>query len=335
MNSGTLATIGDFTLCAAAIAYAGARLCHYGDAIAEASSLSRGAVGILLLATVTSLPELVTGLAAVTVAGVPDIAIGDVLGSCVFNLAILGAILLLPGGERSSRRPEGAAGAAAFAIPMLGLVTLGILAPAGLAWASIGHVGPYSPVLVLLYVLALRTVLRGPSGSEAPVGLPPEIDGRMTLRRAVAGYTAWAVVVLAAGIRLPFAAAALAEAMGWTQHFMGTLFVAAATSVPEVAVSIAAVRIGALDLAVGNVLGSNLFNMVILAIDDLAFVRGPVLAHVSPMHAVSAISAAVMTGGIAAAWNAAGSGRPVSRHLLGFGLIAMYALNSYLLAGRG
>jgi cation:H+ antiporter len=71
--------------------------------------------------------------------------------------------------------------------------------------------------------------------------------------------------------------------------------VAGATSLPELAVSVAAVRIGALDMAVANLLGSNLFNVVILAIDDAFFRTGPLLAHVSPMHAMSALTAVAMT----------------------------------------
>lgn len=55
---------------------------------------------MILLATVTSLPELVTGVSAVTMAGAPDIAVGDALGSCVFNLAILPATSKVPTNER-------------------------------------------------------------------------------------------------------------------------------------------------------------------------------------------------------------------------------------------
>ncbi|MGB4360689.1 MAG: sodium:calcium antiporter, partial [Rhodoferax sp.] len=84
-----------FALCAGLIGFAGVRLSRYGDAIAARTGLSRNWVGLILLATVTSLPELVTGLSAVTVTDAPDIAVGDVLGSCVFNLMILALIDIL------------------------------------------------------------------------------------------------------------------------------------------------------------------------------------------------------------------------------------------------
>jgi cation:H+ antiporter len=86
--------------------------------------------------------------------------------------------------------------------------------------------------------------------------------------------------------------------MEWDQSFVGTLFVAAITSAPEVVVTVAALRMGAVDLAIGNLFGSNLFNIAILAIDDLVYLQGPLLANVSLAHATSAFSA-MMMGGLA------------------------------------
>ena len=79
----------EFAVCAALIAMAGPVLTHYGDVIARLTGLSRSWIGLVLLATATSLPELFTGISAVTVAGAPNIAVGDALGSCVFNLVML------------------------------------------------------------------------------------------------------------------------------------------------------------------------------------------------------------------------------------------------------
>ena len=81
-----------FVLCVVVIGVAGVRLSRYGDAIAALTGLSRNWVGLILIATVTSLPELATALSTVAVAAAPDIPVGDVLGSCVFNLAILAMI---------------------------------------------------------------------------------------------------------------------------------------------------------------------------------------------------------------------------------------------------
>jgi cation:H+ antiporter len=120
----------------------------------------------------------------------------------------------------------------------------------------------------------------------------PEIS----LVKALAFFFFAAVVVVLAGIRLPVTAEHLAEAMGWRRSFVGTVFVALATSLPEVAVTLSALRIGALDMAISDLLGSNLFDLVIIAIDDMAYLKGPLLANVSPVHLVTSQSAIMMTG---------------------------------------
>lgn len=79
----------ELLICTVLIGAAGPVLIHYGDIVAWLTGLSRSWVGLVLLATATSLPELITGVSSVTVTDVPDIAVGDALGSCVFNLVML------------------------------------------------------------------------------------------------------------------------------------------------------------------------------------------------------------------------------------------------------
>ena len=124
----------------------------------------------------------------------------------------------------------------------------------------------------------------------------PDRYPRLTLQQAILRYLGAACLVVVAGAWLPFVAGDISDLMQWHQSFVGTLFVAFATSVPEMVVTIAALRIGSLDMAIGNLLGSNLFNIAILAVDDLLFVEGPLFAGVASSHAISAFSAVIMTG---------------------------------------
>lgn len=114
------------------------------------------------------------------------------------------------------------------------------------------------------------------------------------------GFAGFNVLLSANGtlpaLWLPFVGRSIAGLMGWHESFVGTLFVAFATSVPEIAVTIGALRIGAIDMAIANVLGSNLFDILILAIDGILYTPGPILSFVSPSHAVTAFSAIMMTG---------------------------------------
>ena len=82
---------------------------------------------------------------------------------------------------------------------------------------------------------------------------------------------------------------------GLEKSFVGTFFLAASTSLPEIAVSIAAVRMGSIDMAVGNLLGSNIFNILILAIDDLFYTKGLLLQDASPGHLISILSTILMS----------------------------------------
>jgi cation:H+ antiporter len=120
--------------------------------------------------------------------------------------------------------------------------------------------------------------------------------------------------------------------MGWHTSFVGTLLVPVVTSMPEFSVTLGALRSGALDMAIANLLGSNLFNIVIVAIDDLLYQPGPLLSYVSVIHGASAMSAVIMTGltivGILY--------RPQTRVLktvgwISLGLFTIYLLNSTVL----
>jgi cation:H+ antiporter len=314
----------EFAGCLAVIGYAGFNLTRYADAIAEKTRFSANWAGLVLLATVTSLPELMTGASAVTVVSAPNIAIGDVLGSSVFNLFLLALVDLQRRGESIyAHASRGHIVSAAFGIALLGIVLIGlILGDSGPAFA---HVGWYSPVIVATYALAIHAVLRYERGlTPAALHMAPR-HPRLTLRQAVLRYALFAAAVVAAVVWLPFVGVDLAKAMGWSNTFVGTLFVALVTSVPEIVTTFAAVRIGALDMAIGGILGSNLFDVVIVAIDDVLYAPGPILADVSPAHAISAASAMVMSACvIAALWV-----RPQRARWPSAILVALFLLNSW------
>jgi cation:H+ antiporter len=287
-----------FAVCAALIAVAGTLLSRYGDVIADKTGLSGTWIGLALLATVTSLPDLVTGASAVVLAEAPNLALGDILGSCVFNLFLLTILDLLHRKESVfSRASRGHILAAGFSVLLIGFIGFNLLLGAHTPQLAIGHVGAYSVVIVLIYAVAMRTVFRYERAEHAAYTEErAERYPHISLRQASWRYAGAATVIVAAGIWLPFVGTALAATMGWHLTFVGTLFVAAATSLPEAVVTIAALRIGALDMAVSNLLGSNLFNGLLVALDDVLYLKGPLLANVSPLHGLSALSAIMMTG---------------------------------------
>lgn len=316
-----------FAVCLSLIGVAGARLIRYGDAMASWTGMSRSWVGVILIASVTSLPELVTGLSAVTVAKAPDLAVGDVLGSCVFNLAILAVADIwyrkAPLYGVVSHHHLLSAG---FGVILLATAALLLLLDREGLLPGLGHVSLGSPLLVALYALAMRAIYLGEKRHANPVEPEP---AAMSLRAALTGYALSSMVVVASGIWLPLIGVELARVMDWSDSLVGTMFVALATSVPELATTWAALRIGALDIAIGNLLGSNLFDLLILAFDDLAYLDGRLYGAVSPLHVLTALNACLMSGAVVVAL----AYRPAARvrHIGSWASLALLLL--YLLSG--
>lgn len=287
-----------FLLCAAVIFFAGTRLSRYGDVIAEKSGLGRTWIGVILMASVTSLPELITGFSSVVIFDLPDIAAGDVLGSCMFNLLILAFLdFQTPSTPVSSRAHHGHILTAGFGVVLLSIAATGIVGAQ--AWPTLGWFGLYSVVFLAVYAMAMRAIyiqerrrLQGVIRKLAEEGEYRHISAR----RAYSMYAANAVLVIAAATFLPGLGEQIAGMTGLGGTFVGTLFIAMSTSLPEIVVSASAMRIGSVDLAVGNLLGSNLFNIAILGLDDIFYVSGPLLARVSASHVISALGAILMTG---------------------------------------
>lgn len=324
-------------ICLAIIGYAGYFLSRYGDIIAEKTGMSASWIGLLLLSTATSLPELVTGISAVTAAGAPNIAVGDVLGSTVFNLAIL--VLLDALYQRESlygRAAQGHILSASLGSILIAFAGFSLLLDHAGMSPALRHVGLYSPFIVLVYLVSMRAVYSYERRTLAEYAEESaERYPDVTLQKAIRGYAQSALAVILAGTLLPFVASDLAEMMGWGQSFVGTLLVAGVTSAPEAAVTLSALRIGALDMAIANLLGSNLFDIIILAIDDLFYLDGPLLASVESSHALTAFTAVMMSALVTVGLIF----RPKGRVVLGLtwvslGLFMLYVLNSWIIFGH-
>jgi len=258
-------------------------------------------IGSLLLAGATTLPEIMTGVSAVRM-GAQDLTVGDLTGSCLMNLMILGLLDalyyarhgrgLLPG------TAFGHARAATLGIVLMGIAGVAVVQPTTLA---IGHVGIGPIVLALVYVLGSRVLAfqhhqDAQQAAQAVEDSAQSCWARLRLRWVVAAFAGGAAIVTVAAPRLADAGTELAEASGLGQTLFGVVFLAIVTSLPELVASLAACRIGAFDLAVGNVLGSNAFNVAVLFILDCVDTSGPMLPAVEPIHAVTLLSAIVATG---------------------------------------
>ena len=289
--------ITGFIACAVIIFFAGKKLSFYGDLLAEKTGLSKGWIGIVLMASVTSLPELMVGVSSSAIVKSADLAVGDILGSCAFNLGILAMLdAFIPKrqplfGVASQRHVL----IAALSIVLVSLVGFALFLPQD--YPVISWIGLTSIVFVIVYILSVRIIYKNKLRHNQPHAQQTVIHskGGMSLKTVLFYYTGFALVIVISAVGLPFFADGIATLTGLGKSFVGTFFLAVSTSLPEIAVSVAAVRMGSVDLAVGNLLGSNIFNVLILAIDDLVYTKGLLLKDASEFHVISVLSTVIMT----------------------------------------
>jgi cation:H+ antiporter len=295
-----------FLASATVVVLAGTRLARHGDVIAARTRLGGLWVGSLFLAAATSLPELVTDISAVRL-GAPDLAAGDLFGSSMANMLILALVNLLPrGGELFQQAALDHVLYAALAISLSCVAAIFILLPTP---AAVFGIGPGSAVIVAAYLLASRAIFRhtaiarrtgeviemsGAANGATTQAPAPASGAGPALRHAVLGFGVAAVVILVAAPVLAHSAERIAELTGLGSTLVGTWLVGLTTSLPELVTSLAAVRLGSYDLAVGNLFGSNALNMTLFLPLDLASTEGPLLAIVQPAHVLSAMVAVVL-----------------------------------------
>ncbi|NOQ83607.1 MAG: hypothetical protein GQ551_06320 [Myxococcales bacterium] len=289
-----------FFLSAAVLVRAGSSLAGYADQIAERMKMSRLFVGTMMLALATSLPELVTDITAAR-AGAPDLAVGDLFGSSMANMAILAIIDLLYRGKVWPSVELGHARVAAVAIALTAMAALSIFAQGTL---RIGWVGLVPILIVVIYALSIAWFRRMPllarPGLESP-RIPlqkptgwSERAAQMSLGGLWARFGTSALLILLTAPIVTLSVKAIADSTGIAQTFLGVALLAVTTSLPELVASIASVRIGAYDMAVGNLFGSNVANMSVLLFADIAYTDGPILAAVSQGQIVAALGAILL-----------------------------------------
>lgn len=299
------ANLGWFAAAGVTVWLAGTKLTVYADVIAERTGLGRAFVGLLLLATATSLPELATTLTA-GVIGNAQLLTGNLLGGIAMQTTILAAMDLL----LVRRSPL------TYFAPNPKLLTDGVMLMALLALVIAGMaidgtfalwgVGPVTAVIFALFVLMLwsthapdtgvnweATNLPGgpsnpaaePDGREQPGGgALPQTQGRyrdVSNRRIYTMFSVGALTILVSGYLLARTGDAIALQTGIGSTLVGAVLVAIGTSLPEISTTAKAIRLGAHGMAISNIFGSNALCVALLFVGDLAYREGPVLATTS------------------------------------------------------
>jgi len=272
-----------FLSAAAVIAIAGTRMTRLADRLADLTGLGEAIFGAVLLGGITSLPGILTSVVT-AYQGYAELAISNAVGGIAAQTAFLAVADIF---YRRANLEHAAASVqnlmqSALLAALLAMPLIAMTAPA----VSIYGVSPVSIALVAFYVFGVRLIAQARSNvfwyphetAETKIDEPEEAkaDSDVDMRTVWAKFGGLAVIVAVAGYAVAQSGIALAESTSLSQSVIGGLFTATATSLPELVISIAAVRRGALTLAVGGIIGGNCFDVLFIALADVAYREGSI-----------------------------------------------------------
>ena len=289
-----------FLLCTVAIGGAGTWLSGICDRLADRTGMGEAFTGAVVLGAVTSLAGITVSVTA-ALDGLPSLALSNALGGIAAQTAFLA---IADVAYRRANLEHAAASVpnmmqASLLIVLLAMMLTGMLLPP----VTIAGVHPLTPALLLVYVFGMRMVYQSrehPMWKPRMTGAtridePEEGAAGRPMGRLLAEFAASASVVVIAGILVTRSGEAIASTTGISQTVVGGLFLAVATSLPELVTSVAAVRRGALTLAVGGVVGGNAFDTLFAAIADTAYRPGSLYHAATEREAFLIALSIVMT----------------------------------------
>lgn len=296
------ANIAVFLITAGIITVCGVRLSIVADRLADKTGWGEALLGGLFLAGVTSLPDFAATISA-AVDAYAELALSNILGSLAINFAFLGVgdILYRKANLEHAAASSGNLIQAALLITLLTLPILSMVTPEVDFWG----IHPVSPLLLAVYFYGYRMIRHD---SVTPMWQPKHTaltvkdnpDKKQVHGHSLTGlwlrFGALAFITAIAGWVLMDAAGTIASETPLSETVMGTLFTALFTSMPELVTTITAIRYGALTLAVGNIIGTNCFNILVIAAADFAYRDGSIYHAVTTQQLIWAIVAILMTG---------------------------------------
>ncbi len=266
------------------------------DQISDLTGIGRSFIGVILLGTATSLPELGSGITAVRILDQPNLAAGGVFGACIYNLMIIGLLnFFCKNGPVLAHLTVTSAITGALSITVLAVASLGVLLSMTIGQPiPILSVSGISLVLLITFMISMFLVFR----SERKEDRDPDctVSEAGSLGEAITVYVISATLISIAAYFIAHIADAITTSMKWNTSYTGFQFMALSTTLPELASSLAALRIGALELAISNLLGSNMFNIGFnLFAEELALKHGAFWPRLSIANAAIGLTAILMT----------------------------------------
>lgn len=260
---------GMYVILAVAVVLLAIRLSYYVDVMDRKTNLSGAFIGGVLLAAVTSLPELFTALTAVLSLNQPQLVAGDILGSNIFNLCVIGALVLLyHKNYRDASLSKSHRSTLLYGLLMYALVFSAILYPLEIKFGIL-HFNVMSLVVLIVYGINV-VFMKGDDSAQNE----NEDDCPLSLRQVIVRFLLYSVALVTVSVLLTHVTDAIAKELQLGATVAGAIFLGVATSLPELSASINLVRMKNFNASFGNIVGSNLFNFTILCFADFLNTSG-------------------------------------------------------------
>ncbi len=258
-----------YVLTAVAVVFLSNKASVYVDLIDKKTHLSGAFIGGVMLSAITSLPELFTSLSSTLGLGEAGLSMGNILGSNLFNLLILAVLIILFLKDYSKNRiAKGHFAVSVFVVLIYGAMLLNFL---NVFNFEVLTVNLTSLVIIGLYILGIRFL--SDENTEGGEGDVEDTSGSdLTIKQIIPRFILVAIGIVSISIVITFVTDELSEQLNLGKGLAGALFLGIATSLPELASTVSLFRLKNYNIAIGNILGSNLFNFTILSLTDIFYV---------------------------------------------------------------
>lgn len=245
-----------------------AKLADYVDLIDKKSNISGAFIGGVILAAVTSLPELFTSFSAVVIVKNPSLVIGNILGSNLFNITIFGIIMLIWAKGFS----KATVGKSHFKITLFTLFLFALMffsVILGIDY-SLFNISIYSLIIIITYIFSIKYMANDESDNDE------KTDNPLTIKQIAVRFVILAIILVSVSIAITYVTDILAEGFNLGATIAGALFLGIATSLPELTSTFTLAKKSNFNAATGNILGSGVFNFAILSVSDILYRGGSV-----------------------------------------------------------
>lgn len=267
-----------YFLSAAIVVFFSIKASDYIDLLDRNTKLSGAFLGGIMLSAVTSLPELFTSISATVLLDRPGLCMGNILGSDLFNVTALSAVILLWfKGFSKGRVSKSYRHVTILVLAIYGLIGLNFLHILNL---RVLNLSVTSVLIFLVYVLGAKylAVANDVDADEDALGYQATKSTKLSVKQIAFRFTVVSIGIIVFSIVMTYQTDHIAERLGIGQGFAGALFLGIATSLPELSSTIALFKMKNYNIAVGNIVGSNLFNFIILTVADLLSMSSGVYA---------------------------------------------------------